>query len=178
MTFAPLPYPSKVGLMAGVASGALLGGAYYFQYVVGLAPCDLCLLQRYPHMVAIVAGLAAVACFKVRQVAFFLALIAIAALFVTSGLGVFHFGVEHHWWQGPQECSGRIPSGLSTAELRKFLFSAKMIRCDEPAWSMWGISMAGWNAILSAAAAIVLATQVSRHIHEPTLEPVSSKPAP
>jgi len=171
MTLVPLPFPSKIGLLAGASSGVLLAGAYYFQYVEGLAPCDLCLLQRYPHMVAIVAGLAAVAAFGARKTAFVLALIAIIALFVTSGIGVFHFGVEHHWWLGPQECSGRIPSGLSAAELKKYLFSAKMVRCDEPAWVMWGISMAGWNAILSAGAAILLSVKIATHLHEPSIEP-------
>jgi len=171
MTLAPLPFPSKIGLLAGASSGVLLGGAYYFQYIVGLAPCDLCLLQRYPHMVTMVAGLGAVAFLRMRNVAFFLALIAIIGLFVTSGIGVYHFGVEHHWWLGPQECSGRIPSGLSSADLKKYLFSAKMVRCDEPAWVMWGISMAGWNAILSAGAAILLSMKVATHIHEPTTEP-------
>jgi disulfide bond formation protein DsbB len=156
-------FPNRIGLLAGLASVLLLGGAYYFQYVVGLAPCDLCLLQRYPHMVAIVAGLAAAALLGQRNAAFVLALLAIAALFVTAGIGVFHVGVEQHWWQGPQECSGHIPSGLSAAQLKKYLFSARMVRCDEPAWSMWGISMAGWNAILSGGTALLLSSAVARH---------------
>jgi disulfide bond formation protein DsbB len=163
-----LPLPSQIGLLAAIASGFLLGGAYYFQYVVGLPPCDLCFLQRYPHMVAIVAGLLALAAFGQRRLAFVLALIAIAGLFVTSGIGVFHVGVEQHWWQGPQECSGHIPPGLSAAELRKMLFSQKMVRCDEPAWSMWGVSMAGWNAILSAGAAIFLSMRMARPPKEPS----------
>jgi disulfide bond formation protein DsbB len=163
-----LSLPNQIGLMAAIASGLLLGGAYYFQYIVGLPPCDLCFLQRYPHMVAIVAGLAAVAALGHRRLAFGLALIAIAALFVTSGIGVFHFGVERHWWQGPQECSGHIPTGLSAADLRKFLFSQKMVRCDEPAWSMWGISMAGWNAILSGGAAILLSLWMTSRRKEPS----------
>jgi len=94
------------------------------------------------------------------------ALLAITALFVTAGIGVFHVGVEYHWWQGPQACSGRVPAGLSDAELKKFLLGARMVRCDEPAWKMWDISMAGWNAILSASLAIVLAMGVARHIRE------------
>jgi len=157
-------FPNQLGLLAGLASAALLGGAYYFQYVVGLAPCDLCLLQRYPHMVAIVAGLLAAALLGLRRLPMYLALIAIMALFVTAGIGVYHVGVEQHWWQGPQECSGRIPPGLSAEALKKYLFSAKMIRCDEAAWSMWGISMAGWNAILSGGAALLLSQWVGRHI--------------
>jgi len=69
--------------------------------------------------------------------------------------------VEYHWWQGPQACSGNIPTGLPPEELKKLLFAARMVRCDEIAWSMWGISMAGWNAILSAALAAGLACGVA-----------------
>jgi disulfide bond formation protein DsbB len=161
-----LPYSSKIGLLAALGSGALLLGAYYFQYVEKLAPCDLCYWQRWPHMAAIAVGLAAGASFLQPRLAMVFALLAITALFVTAGIGVFHVGVEHRWWQGPQACSGRVPAGLSDAELRKFLLSARMVRCDEPAWKMWNISMAGWNAILSAGLAMVLATNVARHIRE------------
>ena len=160
------PFPSKIGLLAALASGALLGGALYFQYVVGLPPCDLCHWQRYPHVASIVLGLAAVASLATPRLAYVFALTAVVALFVTAGIGVFHVGVEQHWWAGPQECSGGIPGGLSPAELKKYLFSTKMVRCDQPAWSMWGISMAGWNAVLSAGAAVLLSLGVSRHIKE------------
>ena len=159
-----LPVPSRLGLLAALGSGALLGGAYYFQYVVGLPPCEMCYWQRWPHMVAIAAGLAALASFAWPRLALVLVLTAITALIVTSAIGVFHAGVEYHWWQGPQACSGTVPRGLSPAELKKYLFTAKMIRCDEAAWSMWGISMAGWNAILSAAWAFVLGSGVASWI--------------
>lgn len=158
------PLPSRLGLLAFLASGALLGGAYYFQYVVGLAPCDLCLLQRYPHMVAIVAGFAALALFAAPRVAILFTIIALVALFVTAGLGVYHTGVEQHWWLGPAECSGRIPPGLSPQQLKEYLFSAKMIRCDEAAWKFLGISMASWNAIFSAAVALFMLKRLSAHL--------------
>ena len=153
--------PSQLGLLALLGSGALLGGAYWFQYVVGLAPCDMCYWQRYPHMVAIVAGLGALATFHWPRLAVALVTTAIAALVATSAIGVFHVGVEYHWWQGPQACSGNIPSGLSADDLKKYLFAARMVRCDQTAWSMWGISMAGWNALLSAILAVVLASGVA-----------------
>ncbi|HZP99257.1 MAG TPA: disulfide bond formation protein B [Reyranella sp.] len=159
-----LPLPSKLGLLALIGSGALLGGAYYFQYVEGLAPCDLCLLQRYPHMAAIAVGLCALASFAWPRLAYVFALTAIVALFLTAGIGVYHVGVEQHWWQGPQECSGRIPAGLSAAELKKYLFTARMVRCDEIAWKFWDISMAGWNAILSAALAVFMVFRVNSHL--------------
>ena len=159
-----LPLPSKLGLLALIGSGALLGGAYYFQYVEGLQPCDLCLLQRYPHMAAIAVGALALASFAWPRLAIVFALCAIIALFVTSGLGVYHVGVEQHWWQGPQECTGRIPAGLSAEQLKKYLFAAKMVRCDDIPWKFWDISMAGWNAIISAALALFMTSRVLGHI--------------
>jgi disulfide bond formation protein DsbB len=159
-----VPVPSKLGLLAFAGSSALLGGAYYFQYVQGLAPCDLCLLQRYPHMVAVAAGLAALACLRSPRLSLIFVVVAIIALFVTSGIGAFHVGVEQHWWQGPQECSGRIPSGLTLEQLKKYLYSAKMVRCDEAVWKLMDISMAGWNAIISAALAIFMVSSVSTHL--------------
>src|SRR3954466_4596280 len=96
-----LPYGTRLGLAAALGSALLLGGAYYFQYVVGLAPCDMCLWQRYPHMLAILCGLLTLPLMTKPRVALVFALLAIVALFVTSGIGVFHAGVEQHWWQGP-----------------------------------------------------------------------------
>jgi len=161
-----LPYSSKIGLVAALGSGALLLGAFYFQYVEKLAPCDMCLWQRWPHMVAIVVGLAAGASFLQPRLALVFALAAITALLVTASIGVFHVGVEQQWWQGPQACSGRVPAGLSDAELKRYLLNARMVRCDQVAWKMWNISMAGWNAILSGGLAIVLAVNVMRHLRE------------
>jgi disulfide bond formation protein DsbB len=159
-----MPLPSRIGLCAFLGSAALLGGAYYFQYVMGLPPCEMCWWQRYPHMVAIAAGLLSVAALGHPRIAMLFALVAITALLVTAGLGVFHAGVEYHLWAGPQACTGGVPRGLSVEQLKKYLLGAKMIRCDEAAWSMWGISMAGWNAILSGGLALLLASQVARHI--------------
>jgi disulfide bond formation protein DsbB len=135
-----MPLASRIGLCAFLGSAALLGGAFYFEYFVGLPPCEMCWWQRYPHMVAI------------------------TALAVTAGIGVFHVGVEHHWWAGPQACTGTIPRGLSVEQLKKFLLGAKMIRCDEPAWIFLGVSMAGWNAILSGGLALLLGTHIVKHI--------------
>ena len=154
--------PSQLGLVAAIGSAVLLGAAYFFQYVMGLAPCEMCLWQRWPHMLVIAAGVAALACYKTPRLAGALLLLAIAGLVTTAALGLFHAGVELRWWQGPQACSGTIPTGLSAEELRKYLFSTKMVRCDAVAWSLLGISMAGWNAILSAVLAIGLASGGAR----------------
>lgn len=161
-----LPAPSKLGLVAALGSGALLGGAYYFQYVVGLAPCTMCYWQRWPHMVAIVAGLCALAAYARPRLALILLMVAVTALFATAAIGVFHVGVEYRWWAGPQTCSGNIPVGLTAEQLKKYLFGARMVRCDETAWSMWGISMAGWNAICSAGLALILSSGISRWLKQ------------
>ena len=161
-----LPFATRLGLAAAIGSIALLGGAYYFQYVVGLAPCEMCLWQRYPHMLAILFGLITIPLMRDPKVALVFALTAIVALFATSGIGVFHVGVEQHWWAGPQACSGRVPAGLSAEELKNWLMNARMVRCDEPAWKMWNISMAGWNAILSGGLALLLSFHVLKHVRE------------
>ncbi len=157
-----LPLPSQLGILAVVGSGALLGGALFFQYVLGFPPCEMCHWQRWPHIVAIVAGLLAITAYSRPRTGAMWVLVAVAALLVTSGIGIFHVGVEQQWWQGPQACSGTIPRGLSAEELKKYLFSAKMVRCDQIAWSLWGISMAGWNAILSLGLALLLGAGVAR----------------
>ncbi len=161
-----LPVPSQLGLAALIGSGALLGGAYYFQYIERLAPCDMCLWQRYPHMVAIAAGLVAVLAYAWPRFALVFALTAIAALFATAGIGVYHVGVEQHLWPGPQSCSGDIPSGLSAAQLKAYLLAARMVRCDQPAWTLFGVSMAGWNVVFSGGLALLLSMRVSRLIRE------------
>src|SRR5258707_2718388 len=113
MAASQLPLPSQLGLLAALGSGAMLGGAYYFQYIVGLPPCDLCYLQRWPHMVAIAAGLAALASFSWPRLALVLVLTAITALLVTAAIRGFHVGVEYHWLEGPQAWSGNLSPGVS-----------------------------------------------------------------
>jgi disulfide bond formation protein DsbB len=159
-----MPLPSRLGLYAFLGSGALILGALYFQYFQHLDPCEMCMWQRYPHFVAIAFGLLAVLAMRAPQVALLCVLVAITALLITSGIGVFHFGVEEHLWKGPQACTGTIPGGLSAADLKKYLEAKPMVRCDVPAWKMWNISMAGWNAIFSGGLALLLIGRVVGHI--------------
>src|SRR5260370_18229115 len=120
-----LPYASQIGLIAALGSGALLLGAYYFQYVEKLAPCDMCYWQRWPHMAAIAVGLAAGASFLQPRLALVFALLAITALLVTAGLGVFHARVDPHWWGGPHARSGPGPAGAPRADLHEDLLPAR-----------------------------------------------------
>ena len=109
MTANAIALPSRLGFLAFVASGAMLLGALYFQYVMGLPPCDLCHQQRYPHVVTVLAGLGALAFYRNPRVALLLVIAAIGGLIATSAIGVYHAGVEYKWWLGPQTCAGNVP---------------------------------------------------------------------
>ena len=135
--------PAQWLLLAGPA--ALLLGALSFQYWGDLHPCELCMWQRWPHLVAIILTLGSSAMSQARRP--LLALAAIAVL-TSAALGLLHVGVEQHWWSGPTACSSyaRIGGDFMAAMMR-----APIIRCDAPAWGLFGVSMAGWNAIASSA---------------------------
>lgn len=138
-------------LLAAGGSAALLLGALAFQYLGGLPPCKLCYWQRYPHVAAVAIGAVAL----VLPWAVFALAGALAAL-ATAGVGVYHVGVEQKWWQGPTSCSGAGGTqGLSPAELLDQILAAPVIRCDDIAWQLAGISMAGWNAIASVGLVLI-----------------------
>jgi disulfide bond formation protein DsbB len=123
---------------------ALLLGALAFQYLGGLAPCHLCLLQRWPHAAAIAIGLLILAWPKRG-----LALLAALVVLVGAGIALYHVGVEQAWWAGPATCTAPEPGAQSSGELLDQILATPVVLCDQVAWSLWGISMAGWNAILS-----------------------------
>lgn len=134
-------------LLAGLGSLAMLLGALGFQYLGELAPCPLCIWQRWPHAVAVVISVVAMTLlWRFRR-----PLSVLGALVVSVGAGVagYHVGVEQKWWSGPSSCSGFDLSGLSTQELLAQIQSAPLVPCDEIAWDFLGISMAGWNGLIS-----------------------------
>jgi disulfide bond formation protein DsbB len=134
--------------LATLGSAALLAGALAFQHIGGLAPCQMCLWQRWPHVAAILAGLAALALPGRLP-----PLLGAAAALATAGIGLFHTGVERGWWKGPGTCSGGVPADAAPADLLEQILEAPLVRCDEVAWSLAGLSMASWNAVLSLALA-------------------------
>lgn len=139
-------------LIAAGGSAALLGAALVAQYLFGLAPCALCITQRWPHLAAVVIGGVALGLPWVVW-----PVIGALAALGTAGVGAYHAGVELGWWPGPAACSaGPGISGVSISDLLDpTVAMAAPVACSEVAWSFAGISMAGWNAILSAALAVV-----------------------
>lgn len=139
-------------LMAGAGSAALLLGALAFQFIGGLAPCPLCIWQRWPHLAAVLLG--ALGATVLRMYLRPLAALGALAMLAGSGLGLYHTGIERGWWRGPDTCVGASDIGtLSADQLMAQIMSAPLVRCDEVAWEMLGLSMASWNALASLALA-------------------------
>ena len=138
-------------LLALIVPAGLLGGALLSQYVGGLYPCEMCYWQRWPHAAAILLAIGAIASLTRSPRARILTLLAALAIAISGAIGVFHAGVELGWWEGVTRCTTTGATSLED------IMSVPLIRCDQVQWSVLGISMAGWNAILSlgGAAAIV-----------------------
>lgn len=132
----------------------LLGGAYISQYVFGLFPCEMCWWQRWPHFAALAfAGLSFIVPAQAAMVK--KVLIALAGLAILSSglIGVFHAGVEYGWWEGITGCSSLDSGGLSALDA---ILNAPIIRCDQAQWELFGVSLAGLNALFSTGAALAI----------------------
>ena len=136
--------------MAAGGSFLALAAAYAFQYLGGLAPCHLCWLQRYPHFAAV--GLGALA-FLIRLpvAGRSLALAGGTAALISAAIGAYHTGVERHWWPGPSTCTSGSIANISAKDLLAQIQAAPVIKCDQVAWQMIGLSMASWNMLFSLA---------------------------
>jgi len=148
-------------LIAGAGSALLLLGALGFQYLGGLAPCPMCIWQRWPHLAAAVLSVIAVS--VLWHWSRPLAGVGAVLMAVSAGLGLFHAGVEQGWWRGLESCSAASPTGQSAEALLAQITAAPIVRCDEIAWDFMGLSMAGWNAIVSLALAMIWAGSVIWH---------------
>jgi disulfide bond formation protein DsbB len=134
------------GLLLLLGPSALLAGAYGFQYIGGLIPCEMCWWQRYALMVAL--ALAALGWLLGRNRAVFV--LAALAVIANACIAIFHAGVEQHWWQGITACAA-APAGGSNADIMASILAQPMVRCDAIPWSLFGLSMAAWNALISLA---------------------------
>ena len=146
-------------LVCGVGSAAILAGALAFQFIGGLAPCPLCIWQRWPHVAAVVlAVLAATILWRQYPP---LAVLGSATMLISAGLGLYHTGIERGWWQGPDTCTSSGVSGISTEDLMAQILAAPLVRCDEIVWDFLGLTMASWNAVISLGlAALWLASAI------------------
>jgi disulfide bond formation protein DsbB len=150
------PVATAAALVA-IGGAATILGAWFFQYVLDYKPCPLCLDERYayyfgiPLAVMVVLGESVGSSRKVLL----LALAGIAAgMFWNAGLSAYHAGIEWKWWPGPRDCSGPLES-LSAGNLLHDLQSINIARCDDAAWRFLGISLAGYDALISLALALV-----------------------
>lgn len=147
--------------LAALGSAALLGGAFAFQYIGGLAPCAMCIWQRWPHVGAIALGALGVA-LPYAVVAWAGAL----TMLGNAGIALYHTGVERDWWEGPTSCTGGGGDigVMSGDDLLNFDIGSGIVMCDQVAWEMFGLSMASWNglACLALAGIWMLAAQMRR----------------
>jgi disulfide bond formation protein DsbB len=137
---------------------AAIGGALLFQYVGGLAPCELCLYERWPYYAAIPVALPMLHRPVMRGDARLAAAILLLIFIASSALAFYHVGVEQHWFAGPTACTGSGAAARTIEELQAQLMAQQPVRCDQPQFSSFGITLAGWNLVASAVlAALALA---------------------
>ncbi len=149
-----MPSDAAVAGLVALASAATVGAAWWLQWR-GYAPCELCLKERLPYYASIpvaivLAGLPLSR--PVRRLGFAL----LAVLFVVcAGLSLYHAGVEWKLWAGPTACSGAVPAPAAVGDFLKQLNSVTVVRCDEAALQVFGLSLAAWNALVASALAIL-----------------------
>jgi disulfide bond formation protein DsbB len=152
---------SNLGLartLALLVPAALLAGAWSFQIWGGLFPCDMCWWQRYAHLAALAFAIVALALAARPRPSRALVVLAALAILTSGGIGIYHAGVEAHIFKGFTECTRVVTSAASTEDLMTQIMNASLFRCDEVQWRdpVLGISMAGWNAILSTGFALLI----------------------
>jgi len=152
--------PFAAAAIVAVVGALTIGGVFFFQYILGYPPCPLCLEQRNAFYVSI--PLAALLCFGANHGASSKVMIAgfavVAALMLwNAGLSAYHAGVEWKFWPGPVDCSGPINSLGSASNMLKQLQDIRIVRCDEAAWRFLGISLAGYDVLVSLLLAAVAA---------------------
>jgi disulfide bond formation protein DsbB len=136
-----------------LGSAAVILGALGFQFLGGLAPCELCLYERWPYYAAIVVTLLGLLAGGggARPLLALLVLLFVAS----AALAFYHVGVEQHWFAGPTACTGTVGGAQSIEELKRQLLARQPVNCDEAAWRLFGVSLAGWNLLASLALLIV-----------------------
>ena len=152
---------ARANWLALLIPAALLAGAWGFQLIGGLSPCEMCHWQRWPHYAALgVAALAFAIPGRLRVLAVVFAALLIAA---SGAIAVAHAGVEYHWWNGFTACTAPVSiEGATAAERLAALMRQPIVRCDVPQWQVAGVSLAGFNALISLGGALVVLWQVRK----------------
>lgn len=141
-------YAAAIAVIAALT----LAGAWFFQLVLGLQPCPLCLEQRYAYYLAVpLAIVVAIAAARdaPRSLLYAGLFALLLAALANAVLGGYHSGVEWKWWPGPTDCSGPVGNLGSAGDLLSRLDTVKVVRCDEVQWRFLGLSMAGYNVLIS-----------------------------
>jgi disulfide bond formation protein DsbB len=155
-TMSPSHSPDRrVPFFVLAASLASLAVALASQYWGGLQPCILCIYQRYPYGAAAALGIVGMLVAGRPGWLRVVLLLAALAFFVDAGIAAYHVGVEQHWWQGTAECGSTLDLNLSPEDLTKQLLNQPVVRCEEVPWSLFGISMAGYNFLYAVGLGIV-----------------------
>ena len=133
---------------------AMLLSAFYLQYFQNLPPCDLCITQRWFHVLIMIYSLLVFMILKIRSISFNLIILGLAVIWLLSGIaGMYHFGIEIELWSGPEKCSSGIDS---SKDLFQYLMSKSPVKCDEVMYRILGLSLAGWNAVISILISILM----------------------
>src|SRR5665213_636179 len=136
-------------LLVLLGSAAVIGGALLFQYVGGLAPCELCLLERWPYYIGMPLAVLVILAGGQRNLLIGGSALVMLLFLAGSGLAFYHVGVEQHWFAGPTACTGGSTGAKSLEDLRAQLMATQPVRCDEPQWTLFGVSLAGFNLLAS-----------------------------
>lgn len=144
-------------LVVGLGALGALATALGFEHLGGYDPCPLCLIERWAYYGAIPAGFLALFLANGGQPAPARLLLAACAIgfIANAGLGLYHSGVEWKWWPGPETCSGNSAAGFAIDNLQQSLEQARVVRCDEAPWRLFGLSFAGWSGVISAGLAVI-----------------------
>jgi disulfide bond formation protein DsbB len=149
---------SAIAFAIAALAAATLAGAWYFELVLGLEPCPLCLDQRIPYYIAVPAGIAlGLAARRARfaTLASLGLLMLGAVMLIGAGYGVYHSGVEWGFWEGPASCAAptaRAPVGDILSSLKA---TARVVPCNEAAWRFLGLSLAGYNVLIAGGLALL-----------------------
>jgi len=153
--------PRSMALLVLIGSLFAILGAWFIELVLGIKPCHLCLIGRMPHYAGIAVALLAVFITGRPSPSKSIgrALLALLTLIFLTGtaIAVYHSGVEFGVFQGPTDCTGAIEKPVAIQDFLKQLETVKVVRCDEVAMRIFGLSLASWNAIISAGLTLLAA---------------------